>query len=308
MQELLALRVKQLWAYFVTQDFTFWATCAYLVVEYVRPQQLIPALSGAPLGQIVVGLALVARIFSGKFFTFRGPASRLLMVFTGVILASSLTAFNPSDSVDAWRLWFSWVFIYFLIASVVNTKERFLIFILVWMGCHYYMSQGGARQLAGRGFAFEQYGVRGAPGWFENSGEFGIAMCMFFPIAWHFYLGTRRYLNKTRMALVLGMPVTAGLSILGSSSRGALLGLAAVALWSLLLTRHRVRAIIGIAVLGCAMWLLMPPEFTQRFSNVGDDYTSQTRITFWKAGLAMARANPVLGIGYGNWLSYYDQF
>ena len=40
----LALRVGELWRFFRTQNLAYGAMCFYLVVEYVRPQQLISAL------------------------------------------------------------------------------------------------------------------------------------------------------------------------------------------------------------------------------------------------------------------------
>src|SRR5262245_12334729 len=51
-----SLRFGDLWRFFKAQGLAFWAMCFYLVVEYVRPQQLIPYIDGLPLGQIVLGL------------------------------------------------------------------------------------------------------------------------------------------------------------------------------------------------------------------------------------------------------------
>lgn len=306
--DLRALRVNDLWSFLVAQNLAYWATCAYLIVEYVRPQQLFVIFEGWPLGQVALGAALVGLLISGQLPAVKGLTSWLLLAFTAVIVLSSFGAFDPEKSFSQWRLWFSWVVIYFLIVNVIRTRQQFFFFLLLWLLSHYYMSQGGAKQFAFRGFTFDSYGVVGAPGWFQNSGEFGIAMCMFVPVAWHFYLACRKHLTRLRMLFVIGMPITATLSVLGSSSRGALLGLGVVALWSVLLTKHRVRAIVGTLVIGTMVWVLMPKEFTDRFESAGDDYTSQTRMTFWKAGLDMAQSYPVLGIGYGNWLPFYDRY
>lgn len=304
-RHILGLRLRSLWSFLVAQDLAYWATCCYLFVEYVRPQQIVRPLSYVPVGRIVLGAALLAQVGSRRPFAIKGLGSWLLLAFTAVILVSSLTAYRSDVAIGKWWLWFSWVIIYFLIVNVVNTEQRLAFFTLLWLLFHYYMSQGGVKQFALRGFTFAEWGVVGAPGWFNNSGEFGIAMCMFLAVAWHYYLGARAHLATWRKVIVLGMPVTAIVAIIGSSSRGAVLGLAAVGAWSVLRGKHRLRTALGVVVLAAGVWLLLPQEQKTRFSTAGEDYTSRTRKTYWRNGLDMVREHPVLGVGYGNWLTYY---
>ena len=304
-RELLALRFGSLWRFFWAQGFAYWAMCLYLVLEYARPQQLIGALSALPIGQIVLGSALLGHLVSGRWFAMKGIGSWLLLLFTAVIVLSSLTADNPGVAIGQWRLWFSWIAIYFLIINVVNSEQQLVGFTLFWLLINFYLSQGAAKQFALRGFTFTEWGVIGAPGWFNNSGEFGIGMCMFLVVAWHYYLAARPYLTRWRKLVVLLMPVTAILGIVGSSSRGAVLGLGAVGIWLLLRTKHRLRSALGIAVLAAVVWFIVPEQQKARFRSAGEDYTSQTRETYWRNGLDMARDHPVLGVGYGNWITYY---
>jgi O-antigen ligase len=303
--DFLALRVRDLWRFFRTQGLAYQAMCLYLIVEYVRPQQLFGWIYGLPLGQITLGVALLAYLWSGKWFGMKSIGSWLLLLFTVVIIASSVAAFDSSTSFDALRVWISWVVIYFLIINVVNTEQRFAFFILLWLLCHYYMSQGGAKQFAFRGFQFASWGIQGAPGWFANSGEFGIAMCMLLPVSWHFYVAAKTHLSKWRKVFMLGMPVTALLCIIGSSSRGAVVGLGAIGVWALLRSKQHVRTLVGVAALAAAAWYILPPEQKARFSEAGTDDTSVSRRLYWERGLEMAREHPLLGIGYENWLKYY---
>ncbi|CAN5540769.1 hypothetical protein BH09GEM1_BH09GEM1_01760 [soil metagenome] len=303
------LRIGTLFRFFVRQDLAFWAMCAYLVVEYVRPQQLIGPIVGWPLGQIVVGTAIFAFALSGApGLGLHGAASWLLLLFTGVIVASSLTAYDPQTSFANIRVWFTWVAIYFMIINVIRTKPRFVFFLLVWLMCNYYMAQGGAKQFAFRGFAFADWGVTGAPGWFQNSGEFGIEMCIMFSISWHYYLATKGHLTGWRKLFVIGMPITAVLGVLGSSSRGAVLGLAAGVMLAFFRHRLNVRSIAIFALLVAVSWLILPDQQKERFSSAGEDHTSMTRKVYWMNGLDMARTHPLLGIGYENWLPYYNAF
>ncbi len=167
------------------------------------------------------------------------------------------------------------------------------------------MSQGGARQFALRGFTFSQWGVTGAPAWFANSGEFGIEMCIFAVVSWHYFLAARPHLTKLRQAFVLGMPISAVLSVVGSSSRGSLLGLASLGLWAVVRSKRGLKTALAVAAGGAIVWQVVPAQFKERLSAAGQDATSEQRLVYWRAGLDMASQYPALGIGFFNWEEYY---
>jgi putative inorganic carbon (hco3(-)) transporter len=304
-QQLLELKAGLLWQFMTQQSAAFWFMCLYVVVEYVRPQQLFAPIYGAPLGQFVLAAALIAWLGSGKGLQVIGGGSVLMLAFTGAIVLSALTAYDPSVSWDGMRVWISWVVIFFLIVNIVDSNGRFVVFMLIWLLCHYYMSQGGAKQFVLRGFTFAKWGVVGAPGWFHNSGEFGIAMCMFAVVSMHFYVAARPHLTRVRKFIVLGMPLTAVLGVMGSSSRGAVVALAAAAAWAVVRGKNRVRGIAFMAVAAGVFWAVLPDQQKERFARAGEDETSVSRKTYWAVGIQIAKDHPVTGIGYSNWLRYY---
>src|SRR5690606_13709960 len=200
-----------------------------------------------------------------------------------------------------WELYFSWVLIYLLITNIITTEKRFFIFSLAFLLYSFKMSQHGFRSWMMSGFAFSDWGVTGAPGWFHNSGEVGIQMCIFLPLSVEFILALRQHWNRyTRLFFYL-FPATAVATIVASSSRGALIGGAVLGLWWVARSKHRVRSLIAIAIVGFTTWSVVPPEQKQRFSTAGQDETSVSRLDRWEAGIEMANENPVLGIGYNNW-------
>ena len=282
------------------------AMCAYLVAEYIRPQLYVGALANFPLGQLTLGTAAAAYALSGaRGFGTKGIGTWLLLTFTAVIFASAVGAYNPAVSFAAINVWISWVVIYFLIISVVNTEQRFAFFIAVWLLCHFYMAQGGTRQFAMRGFRFATWGIIGAPGWFENSGEFGIAMAMLVAVSWHYYVAAKDHLTKWRKVMVLSLPVMGLLCVIGSSSRGAVVALVAIAFCALLRTKINFKTVAWVATAAAVVWMLVPAEQKARFSSAGTDNTSMMRKVYWLNGLEMAKSHPVLGVGYENWLTYY---
>ena len=305
--DLLALRFRSLGRFFWAQGFAYWAMCLYLVFEYVRPQQLIGPLNALPVGQIVLGAALLGHLFSGRWFAMKGSGSWLLLVFTAVIVLSSLTAADPSVAIGQWRLWFSWIAVYFLIINVVNSEQRLVVFTVVLADGQLLHVAGGCKAIRATRLHVCGLGRDWSPGLVQQLGgiwhrDVHVPCCRMAVLP-----GRSALSNEMAQAVCLLMPLTAILGIIGSSSRGALLGLGALGVWLLLRTKHRVRSAVGVAVLAGAVWLIVPQEFKERFSAAGEDYTSQTRETYWRHGLEMAREHPVLGIGYGNWLTYYSK-
>jgi putative inorganic carbon (HCO3(-)) transporter len=302
------MRFRDFWSFFKDQDLAYWGMCFYLFLEYVRPQQLIGFMHGWPLSQLTLIVTLIGFLLSGSQFGLKGVGSWLLLAFTLVIFASSGAAYDPGVSMEWMSVWISWLVIYFLIVNVVNTERRFVFFIVLWVVCHVYMAQGGTRQFVMRGFRFASWGITGAPGWFENSGEFGIAMAMFVAVTWHLYVGTKSFLSKWRKGAVLILPAMGLLCVIGSSSRGAVLALLGIGFCAILRTKINPKTLIGIAVVAAAVWFVIPPEQKARFSAAGQDKSSITRKVYWLNGLEMAKANPIFGIGYMNWMPVYTAF
>jgi O-antigen ligase len=65
------------------------------------------------------------------------------------------------------------------------------------------------------------------------------------------------------------------------------------------------KAFVAIFALATVVWMLTPAESKRRFEEIGDDASSVQRVTYWKDGIEIANAHPLLGIGYRNWVRYY---
>ena len=129
-------------------------------------------------------------------------------------------------------------------------------------------------------------------------------MCVFLPIVIYFTRALSRYWPRWKRYVFWSMPTCAVISIVGSSSRGALFGLAAVAIWMLSKSRYKVRGLVSLAVVAAVVYYLLPPEQMERLHSMGTDDTSITRTTMWARGLQLMNDYPVLGIGYKNWSPY----
>ncbi|HEX6694053.1 MAG TPA: O-antigen ligase family protein [Longimicrobiales bacterium] len=299
------LDIPAIWTFLKQQPASFWLINIYLFFEYVRPHQVWPSLDILPWAQTALLGSVVAMLLEQKPLKVVTPAGFCLMFFTIVLVLSSVMALNPSQAYKGWELYFSWLIIYLIITNVVTTERRFFVFMLAFLLYSFKMSQHGFRSWMENGFGFASWGATGAPGWFQNSGEFGIQMCIFVPLSVEFALALRPHLSRWARMILYLMPFTAIASMVASSSRGALVGGALIALWWIVRSKHRFRTLIVVAVVGFATWSVIPVEQKTRFSQSGDDETSTNRIVRWKAGLEMAKERPLLGIGYNNWRTYY---
>jgi len=294
-----------MWRWLKQQPASYWLVLIYLLFEYVRPQSIYEAIEGPPYARTAIILGFVAFLFEHRKIRLGAPEF-FLAIFSLVVLASSFAAFMPSFAYEHLSLYFSWVLIYLLIANAVDTEARFLVFTFCFLLYSFKMSQFGTRSWAQNGFAFRAWGVSGAPGWFANSGEFGIQMCVFFPLVIAFVMALKNQWPKWKQWAGWAVASTAVIGMVASSSRGALVGCAAVILWLVLKSRRKIRALLVTFLVAGFVYIIIPPQQKERFQQAGDDGTSVARTTAWKEGLDIMRDHPLLGIGYDNWAPYHQ--
>jgi probable O-glycosylation ligase (exosortase A-associated) len=307
-QDFYALDFGAMWHYFKSETLAFWMICVYLFLEYVRPQSIYPVLDFLPWTQIAVLGALVGCFLDKTVRWVSCSINATLILFFLVILASSIFAYRPDVSYSQLNKFYTWFVIYFLIINIVNTEKRLFLFICVFFVASFKLSLSLSITWASRGFSFADWGLSGPPGFFQNSGELAIQMLVFWPLAWAFSLKLKPYLNKVKYLVVILMPVTAIMVIMGASSRGAQLAL----LVQLVVLNYKSilkpKVIISCSIVFAILWGVLPDEQKERFKVVGDDKTSQQRLLYWENGLEMINDNPVLGVGYFNYVVYYENY
>jgi putative inorganic carbon (HCO3(-)) transporter len=300
------LRLTTLWSAFKSEGLAFWLLCTYLMFEYVRPQSIYKGLEVFPWTTATMMAAAVAALAARRTVRITSPANGFLLLFSGVIVLSSITAYRPEWSYTQFDGYFLWLVSYGLIVYTVTTERRMLLMLLAFVLYNVKMTQFSTRAWISIGFGFRAWGTGGGPGWFQNSGEFGIEMCVFFPIVTYLALGLRPRLARWKFLGLLGIAGTALIGMVVSSSRGALIGGAAVMLFMAVRSKYRVRAMVAAVVVGTVLFFAIPPEQMTRLSESGTDQTSVNRLTYWRHGIEMTNDHPVLGVGYGNWVPYYQ--
>ena len=305
MDKLYTLSPKALWSQFRQEHFAFWMLCFYLILQYFDPVNIYAHLDVLPWDKIVLGLTVLAWPMDPRRRWVRDSTNVWMTLFLLVTIVASAFATYPAISWSHWFDFLDWYVIYFLIINLVTTRERYVIFLAIFLLANFKLSFFGARTWAARGFRFVGWGLIGPPGYFNNSSDFSSEMLMFAPIAYELALFVKPFARRvTYWFLMLGA-LTAGMSVLGASSRGSQLGLAFQGTWAALQRKLGLRVLIGIVLLGGVGYALLPAGEKARFADIGKDNTSIQRLDYWKAGLKMIEEHPILGVGYFNFAPEY---
>ncbi len=227
----------------------------------------------------------------------------LLLVFAVLITLTSLTGIGPPE--PRWYMYDRVIKILaglLLTASLLTDRRR--IDALVWLmviALGYYGVKGGLFTLATGG----KYIVMGPlDSMIEDRNHLAVGLLVILPIMNYLRMHARHRI--VRQGLVFAM-VTTLLSVVGSQSRGALLGLIATA--GVFWLRSRGKVVSGIAVvIGLAVAIaFMPDSWVERMQTIksyDEDESAMGRITMWIAAFDFARMRPLVG---GGFRAIYDQ-
>jgi O-antigen ligase len=306
MDRLYSLDPKAIWSQFKREHFSFWMICAYLILEYVRPQSIIPSLDVLPWDKIIVALTVLGLLADPQKRWVKDRTNIWMTLFLAVIIVSSVFADYPAISWSHWFDFVGWYLIYFLVINAVTSPQRYLIFLTIYLLANFKLSFFGARTWATRGFGFQNWGILGPPGFFTNSSDLSIEMLMFSPVAFELALYMKPRVKRAVFWGLMFVPLTGAMTVLGASSRGAQLGLAAQAGQVAYQRKLNLKVLIAVALIAWGGYSLLPQAEKARFSSAGDDNTSIQRLDYWKAGVQMIKDHPVLGVGYFNFPRYYE--
>lgn len=290
-------------------DLAFLGVLAYLLVEYARLGVRFSILGGLHIGKVVVVITAVGYLVSRFGRDTQSEIRSIDIALLGFLLASTISAwFSPFQEV-AWAglyISFLWAVNYFLISRIVNNAWRFRIFVFLFLLLNLKLAQFSIRSYfgevaSGRSEKFLSLWGAGAGtgGYFGNAGDFGVAMCVVWPLAAYLLLGeTRMYLR----ILFLVCSVAFLGAIFFSGSRGALLGAAATVSVAWIRNPKRLGGALMVGLLAFGVVFVLPQANMDRLRRGFDwenDATAETRVALWKLGLHMFNEHPITGVGPG---------
>ncbi|HEY0100185.1 MAG TPA: O-antigen ligase family protein [Pyrinomonadaceae bacterium] len=289
--------------------FSYLGLFLFTVVLYFRPYELHPSLAGLTSLAYWLALATLAVFLPTQLalegnLTTRPREVNLVLLLCVAALLSIPFAIDPGE---AWGT-FNYIFIkavimFIVIVNVVRTPLRLkgMIFLGLAIGC--VLSVGAINDYRLGRFVVGDERVAGVVGgMFGNPNDLALHLVTMIPLAVGLLLSTRNLLAKPFYALCALLMVG---GVIASFSRGAfigLLGASMVLAWKLG-RRNRFLMIILIGVFLVALLALAPGEYTERISSIGSvsrDASSSSRRDLLVRSIIVAIANPVFGVGMGN--------
>jgi probable O-glycosylation ligase (exosortase A-associated) len=243
-------------------------------------------------------VTLVSMLFSKS----RQPLPRsggvvALLMLWGWMTITSMTSINPPEMV--WERWVVMSKIYLmLLVTLMLLRGRKQIETLVWVvivSIGYFGFKGGIfTVLTGGG-----YRVYGPPGsGLEENNSLAVALIALLPLMYYLrHVASQRWL---RYFLTFAMACL-GFAILGSQSRGALLGGAVMAFMLGLKSKYPVRfsiALVAVITIGVSF---MPDSWTERMNTIREydsEGSAMSRIYTWTTLWNVAVDRPLVGAGF----------
>ena len=302
--EMLELRPRALWRAFRAEHFSFICIAIYLILEYLKPEQAYRIFALLPLLRFSL-MGAIAGLFLDKTARLaNSPFNWLICLFVLECVVSAWLAYDPAFAFSKFNIVTTWMIVFFLISSIVNTERRLFLFLLAYFLANFKMSQFGFFSWVGRGFGFASWGITGA-GWFRNSGELGLEMSLFLSYTVCFIFFLRKYWGRWTRWFMYFVAISAAGCVIASSSRGAIVGVVGMLFYLSFFSKKKLKGWVILAVVLSLAYLVLPPQMLARFHSAGNDATSLSRIEYWARARELIHQFPYFGIGYYNWIPYY---
>ena len=271
-----------------------WCWTAMVVPTYF----VFGFMSPVPFNKVAAAMTLTAWLISREPKRIPLTSTMVLLAVFGVLgTVSAFAGIANSDlAMTEWSKFAKIMVFVFVVVGLITTKSRIdaLLYAI-------YVSLGFHGVLEGAKFVMSAGGhqVYGPPSSIINdNNHFALAMVATLPIVLYLYRQTEHRL--VRLAL-LGSSLLVMLSIMGTYSRGGLIGIAAVGAFALMRSENKGKyllAVLPVAVLGL---IVAPDRWFNRMDTLGEvgmDESFMTRVVAWKLSALIAMDHPVLGGGF----------
>ena len=279
---------------------------------YFRPYELFPSLSWLTSATFWIAIVTLAVFFPTQLasegnLTARPREVNLILLFTVTGLLSIPLAINPGEAWDEFSQFLKVVLMFLVMVNVVRTEKRLKALLWLILAASAVLSVGAINEYRAGRLVSDGDRIRGIiGGMFGNPNDLALHLTTMVPIVVALFIASRGPLKKIVFALS-GLLMTAAITI--TFSRGGFLGLlaAALVLAAKLGRRHRLSVPLAAVLLIGIFVSVMPSELIGRLAattNKGADAVAwasgEARRDLLTRSLVVSAANPVFGVGMGN--------
>jgi probable O-glycosylation ligase (exosortase A-associated) len=262
---------------------------------FMNPHRLAWGFSTSfPFAHIVALTTLIAMLVNRE--EKRIPWEResvVLLLFVGWMLVTTIFAVYPSLAWIQFEKVVKIMLMIFVAMMLITTPMR--LKMLVWtiaLSLAFYGVKGGIFTIVRGGV----YRVQGPPGTFiGGNNELGLALAMTVPLLFFLARGATHHVLRPVM---YSATVLTAVAAIGTQSRGALLGMAAMGMMFWLKSRQKILVAVLAVVSILAVTQIMPQAWYDRMSTIQtyqDDKSAMGRVNAWWMAFNLARSRMVGG-------------
>lgn len=269
----------------------------FVWLALMNPQRLCYGFAWAfPWAQLVA-MALLAGFFVSKEpkkFPWT-PTNIFLLMFGIWMFITTFFAFNQEAAWVKWDVVWKILLITFIIMMIMTTKER--INNLVWvvaLSLAFYGVKGGIFTIRSGGGA-RVWGPEGT--FIGGNNEIGLALLMTIPLLRYMQLNVTNFWAKHGLTAAMLLSL---LCALGTQSRGALVGMAAMLLFLVMKSRNKFPLLLVLGITIPLVLSFMPESWYARMHTIQtyqQDGSAMGRINAWYATVNIAK-DRVVGGGF----------
>ena len=245
---------------------------------------------GMPVAMLVGGATLLGVLVTKdpRRMTMNPPVALLMMFTLWMVITYFFSLVNTSENLDQLDKVLKINLMTLVAIYVISTRRQvdFVIGVLVLSLAFFGVKGGIFTILTGGGFR-----VRGEGGFIAGNNEVGLALIMTIPLIYYLILITQRRTLRWGLWAVALLNVVA---VLGTQSRGALLGILAMTMAFVLRSPKPWRLFLPIAGVISFVLMFMPESWWQRMdtiSNYQADESAMGRINAWSMAFNIAKSN-----------------
>lgn len=184
----------------------------------------------------------------------------------------------------------------FLTMMLINTREKIeTLVLIIALSLGFYGIKGGIFTIVHGGV----YQVRGPLGTFiGGNNEMGLALIMTIPLIWYLHLNAKKIWMRHGYTAAMFL---CAIAVIGSQSRGALVGGVAMGFFLWLKTRNKLFTGFIMALAVAAIIAIMPAQWHERMSTINTyqtDDSAQGRINAWWTAFNLSKDRPLVGGGF----------
>jgi putative inorganic carbon (hco3(-)) transporter len=267
----------------------------YAVFSLMNPHRMTYGFAGTfPFVMIIAVVTLLATVASkeAKKVPFTPVVVQLLLLVFWVTL-TAVFALNPTGAWDEWTTVMKTILIVILTIAVVRTVNDVKALVLtVVLSLGFWGFKGGLWTIATGG----HNGLLGPPGtYIGDNNTLALAMVTSIPLI----VAVASFApTKWTKRAAIAVAVLTGVSVIGSYSRGALLGGAAMTLFLWLKSHSKLKTGFLFALIIPLLLVAMPPAWMERMHSIDNyqqDASAMGRINSWGFAINVANHLPLGG-------------